>query len=168
MAKTLQEKLETAQLLYDTGKQYDLKPWQFIFDVLTFTLATGEAEFVESAKNTLEGIRLVKQRFPDSFTTLGLSNVSFGLPPGARKIVNSVFLYHALKAGLDSVIINARDIIPYPEIDEQQKKLAEDLIFNRHQNALADLISHFEGAKTTSAGYTKRIEVDLSWEACRQ
>ncbi len=168
MAKTPQEKLETAQLLYDTGKQYDLKPWQFIFDVLTFTLATGEAEFVESAKNTLEGIRLVKQRFPDSFTTLGLSNVSFGLPPGARKIVNSVFLYHALKAGLDSVIINARDIIPYPEIDEQQKKLAEDLIFNRHQNALADLISHFEGAKTTSAGHTKRIEVDLSWEAGRR
>jgi len=168
MAKTLQEKLETAQLLYNTGKQYDLKPWQFIFDVLTFTLATGEAEFVESAKNTLEGIRLVKQRFPDSFTTLGLSNVSFGLPPGARKIVNSVFLYHALKAGLDSVIINARDIIPYPEIDEQQKKLAEDLIFNRHQNALADLISHFEGAKTTSAGHTKRIEVDLSWEAGRR
>lgn len=168
MAKTPQEKLETAQLLYDTGKQYDLKPWQFIFDVLTFTLATGEAEFVESAKNTLEGIRLVKQRFPDSFTTLGLSNVSFGLPPGARKIVNSVFLYHALKAGLDSVIISARDIIPYPEIDEQQKKLAEDLIFNRHQNALADLISHFEGAKTTSAGHTKRIEVDLSWEAGRR
>lgn len=165
MAKTAQEKVETAQLLYDTGRQYGLQGWQFIFDVLTFTLATGEAEFADSAKNTLEGIRMVKQRFPESFITLGLSNVSFGLPANARKVVNSVFLYHALKAGLDTVIINARDIIPYPEIDEQQKKLAEDLIFNRHQNALAELIAHFEGAKAVATGPTKRVEVDPSWPA---
>jgi 5-methyltetrahydrofolate--homocysteine methyltransferase len=168
MAKTPEEKVETAQLLYDTGKQYGLKPWQFIFDVLTFTLATGEAEFADSAKNTLEGIRLVKQRFPESFTTLGLSNVSFGLPANARKVVNSVFLYHALKAGLDTVIINARDIIPYPEIDDQQKKLTEDLIFNRHQNALAELIAHFEGAKAVATGPTKRVEVDPSWDASKR
>lgn len=165
MAKTAQEKVETAQLLYDTGRQYGLQGWQFIFDVLTFTLATGEAEFADSAKNTLEGIRMVKQRFPESFITLGLSNVSFGLPANARKVVNSVFLYHALKAGLDTVIINARDIIPYPEINEQQKKLAEDLIFNRHQNALAELIAHFEGAKAVATGPTKRVEVDPSWPA---
>ena len=165
MAKTPQEKVDTAQLLYDTGKQYGLQGWQFIFDVLTFTLATGEAEFADSAKNTLEGIRLVKERFPESFTTLGLSNVSFGLPTNARKVVNSVFLYHALKAGLDTVIINARDIIPYPEIDDQQKKLAEDLIFNRHQNALAELITFFEGAKAVTTGPTKRVEVDPEWPA---
>lgn len=168
MAKTPQEKAETAQLLYDTGKQYGLQPWQFIFDVLTFTLATGEAEFADSAKNTLEGIRQVKQKFPDAFTTLGLSNVSFGLAANARKVVNSVFLYHALKAGLDTVIINARDIIAYPEIDEQQRKLAEDLIFNRHPNALAELIAHFEGAKAAAAGPSKRIEVDPSWDAARR
>ena len=168
MAKTPEEKADTAELLYDTGKQYGLQAWQFIFDVLTFTLATGEAEFADSARSTLEGIKLVKQRFPESFTTLGLSNVSFGLSAGARKVVNSVFLYHALKAGLDTVIINPRDIIPYPEIDEQQKKLAEDLIFNKHQNALAELIAHFEGAKTIAAGPTKRVEVDPSWEAGRR
>jgi len=165
MAKTPEEKVETAQLLYDTGRQYGLKPWQFLFDVLTFTLATGEQEFVDSAKNTLEGIRLVKQKFPEAFTTLGLSNVSFGLPAAARKVVNSVFLYHALKAGLDTVIINARDIIAYPEIDEQQKKLAEDLIFNKHPNALAELISFFEGSKAVATGPTKRVEVDPAWEA---
>jgi 5-methyltetrahydrofolate--homocysteine methyltransferase len=168
MAKTPEEKADTAELLYDTGKQYGLQAWQFIFDVLTFTLATGEAEFADSARSTLEGIKLVKQRFPESFTTLGLSNVSFGLSAGARKVVNSVFLYHALKAGLDTVIINPRDIIPYPEIDEQQKKLAEDLIFNKHQNALAELIAHFEGAKAVAAGPTKRVEVDPSWEAGRR
>ena len=166
MAKTAQEKVDTAQLLYDTGNKYGLQPWQFIFDVLTFTLATGEAEFADSAKNTLEGIRLVKDRFPEAFTTLGLSNVSFGLPAAARKVVNSVFLYHALKAGLDTVIINARDIIAYPGIDAAQKKLAEDLIFNNHPNALAELIAYFEGEKAkvaSSAG--KRVEVDPSWDA---
>jgi len=164
MAKTAQEKLDTAQLLYDTGKKYGLQAWQFIFDVLTFTLATGEAEFADSAKNTLEGIRMLKEKFPESFTTLGLSNVSFGLSVSARKVVNSVFLYHALKAGLDTVIINARDVIPYPEISEQQKKLAEDLIFNKHPNALAELIGHFEGAKAVATG-SKRVEVDPSWPA---
>lgn len=164
MAKTAQEKLDTAQLLYDTGKKYGLQAWQFIFDVLTFTLATGEAEFADSAKNTLEGIRMLKERFPESFTTLGLSNVSFGLSVSARKVVNSVFLYHALKAGLDTVIINARDVIPYPEISEPQKKLAEDLIFNKHPNALAELIAHFEGAKAVATG-SKRVEVDPSWPA---
>ncbi len=166
MAKTAQEKAETAQLLFDTGKKYGLEPWQFIFDVLTFTLATGEQEFADSAKNTLEGIRLVKEQLPESFTTLGLSNVSFGLPAGARKVVNSVFLYHAIKAGLDTVIINPKDIIPYPEIDAEQKKLAEDLVFNSHPNALADLIAYFEGEKgKVAAGASKRVEVDLSWPA---
>jgi 5-methyltetrahydrofolate--homocysteine methyltransferase len=165
MAKTAEEKVATAQLLYETGKEYDLKPWQFIFDVLTFTLATGEAEFADSAKNTLEGIRFVKQKFPSAFTTLGLSNVSFGLPANARKIVNSVFLYYALKAGLDTVIINAKDIIPYPEIDAEERRLAEDLVFNRHQNALADLIAHFEGEKVRSMSSSrKRIEVDPLWD----
>jgi 5-methyltetrahydrofolate--homocysteine methyltransferase len=169
MAKTAQEKLEVAELIYEIGtKQYGLKPWQFIFDVLTFTIVTGDPELMDAAKNTLEGIRLVKKRFPDSFTVLGLSNVSFGVSSNARKIINSVFLYHAVHAGLDAVIINARDIIPYPEIDEQQKKLAEDLIFNRHPNALPELITFFEGTKTKAAGSTRRIEVDPNWEASKR
>ena len=170
MAKTPQEKLEVAELMYEIGtKQYGLKPWQFIFDVLTFTIVTGDPELADAAKNTLEGIRLVKKKFPECFTVLGLSNVSFGVSPNARKIINSIFLYHALRAGLDAVIINARDIIPYPEIDEQQKKLAEDLIFNRHPNALPELIAYFEGAKAvTAGGPAKRIEVDPNWEASKR
>src|SRR5919202_6844756 len=151
MAKTPLEKLETAKLLFSTGKAYGLQPWQFIFDVLTFTLATGEAEFMNSAKATLEGIRLVKQGVPGSFTTLGLSNVSFGLPAKVRKIVNSVFLYHAIKAGLDTVIINAKDIIAYSEIEAVQRRLAEDLIFNRNPNALGELISYFEQVESKSS-----------------
>ena len=170
MAKTPQEKLEVAELIYEIGtKQYGLKPWQFIFDVLTFTIVTGDPELADAAKNTLDGIRLVKKKFPECFTVLGLSNVSFGVSTNARKILNSIFLYHALQAGLDAVIINVRDIIPYPEINEQQKKLAEDLIFNRHPNALAELITYFEGAKAiTAGGPAKRIEVDPSWEASKR
>lgn len=170
MAKTSEEKLKTAQLLLQTGKDYDLKPWQFIFDVLTFTLATGESEFQDSAKATLDGIKLVKEKLRDSFTVLGLSNVSFGLPIPARRIVNSVFLYHAIKAGLDAVIINAKDIIPYLDISPEEKKLAENLIFNSNQNALSELISYFQEGKAISKSSVLRnkTEVDPNWAASKR
>ena len=170
MAKTAEEKVKTAELLFNTGKKYDLKPWQYLFDVLTFTLATGESEFVNSANETLEGIRLVKNRFPECFTTLGLSNVSFGLAPNARKILNSVFLYHALQYGLDAVIINAKDVIPYSSISSHEKTLAEDLIFNRNSNSLGEFISYFEQSSDTNK-YNRsasRLEVDPSWDASRR
>src|SRR6185437_9215903 len=142
----------------ETGKNYNLKPWQFIFDVLTFTLATGEAEYANSAVETLSGISLIKKEMKGCFTSLGLSNVSFGLPSNARKIVNSVFLHHSIKAGLDAVIINAKDITPYSDIDNVQRKLAEDLIFNTHSNALAELISYFEDLRSIpAASLNKRI-----------
>ncbi len=163
MAKTPEQKVETAELLYETGKKYGLKIEQFIFDVLTFTLATGEDEFLDAGKNTLEGIRLVKEKFPNSFTTLGLSNISFGLAPYARKIINSVFLYHALKSGLDTVIVNAKEIVPYGEIDEKERKLTEDLIFNTHPNALSELISYFENIGSQSSTSAKKVDVDPSW-----
>jgi 5-methyltetrahydrofolate--homocysteine methyltransferase len=163
MAKTPQQKVETAELLYETGKKYGLKIEQFIFDVLTFTLATGEDEFLDAGKNTLEGIRLVKEKFPNSFTTLGLSNISFGLAPYARKIINSVFLYHALKSGLDTVIVNAKEIVPYGEINDKERKLTEDLIFNTHPNALSELITYFEKTGSQSSTSTKKVDVDPSW-----
>ncbi len=165
MAKTPQQKVDTAELLYETGKKYGLKIEQFIFDVLTFTLATGEDEFLDAGKNTLEGIRLVKEKFPNSFTTLGLSNISFGLTPYARKILNSVFLYHAVKSGLDTAIVNAKEIIPYGEINEKERKLAEDLIFNVHPNALSDLITYFENTGPQNNITTKKVDVDPSWPA---
>ena len=165
MAKTPRQKLDTAQLLYETGKQYGLRIEQFIFDVLTFTLATGEEEFLNAGVNTLEGIKLVKEKFPESFTTLGLSNISFGLTPPARKIINSVFLHHAVRYGLDSAIVNAKEIVPYIEIDEKEKKLAEDLVFNTHQNALSDLIAYFENVDTHSSAASRKIDVDPTWPA---
>ena len=169
MAKTPKEKLETACLLFETGKKYGLKPWQFIFDVLTFTLATGQEEFLDSAKNTLEGIKLVKENLPGCFTTLGLSNVSFGLPTHARKIINSVFLYHAIKSGLDSVIINPKDIVAYSDINHEERRLAENLIFNLRNTALSDLISYYENKTNTdptkkqSDGNSK-LDIDPNWK----
>lgn len=164
MAKTSEDKIKIAKLLFDTGKKFGLKPWQYIFDVLTFTLATGEQEYANSAVETLRGISLVKKEIPGCFTTLGLSNISFGLPSNARKIINSVFLHHALKAGLDTVIINAKDIIPIGEIKEEQIKLAEDLIFNRHANALSDLIYYFENKNVTVTRNAQRLEeINKDW-----
>lgn len=164
MAKTSEDKIKIAKLLIDTGKKYGLKPWQYIFDVLTFTLATGEQEYANSAVETLRGISLVKKEIPGCFTTLGLSNISFGLPSNARKIINSVFLHHALKAGLDTVIINAKDIIPIGEIKEEQIKLAEDLIFNRHASALSDLIYYFENKNVTVTKNEQMLEeINKDW-----
>jgi len=165
MAKTSQQKVDTAELLYETGKKYGLKIEQFIFDVLTFTLATGEDEFLDAGKNTLEGIRLVKEKFPNCFTTLGLSNISFGLAPYARKVLNSAFLYHAVKAGLDSAIVNSKEIIPYGEIDEKEKKLVDDLIFNTHPDALSDSIAYFENVGSKIGAASKKVDVDPSWPA---
>ena len=169
MAKTPKEKLETAQLLFETGKKYGLKPWQFIFDVLTFTLATGQEEFLDSAKNTLDGIRLVKKNLPGCFTTLGLSNVSFGLSTRARKIINSVFLYHATKSGLDSVIINPKDIVAYTDISQEERKLAENLIFNLQNTALSDLISYYENEANTNqtkkrSNENSKLDIDPDWK----
>jgi len=174
MAKTSKEKLEVAGILYDKAIGLGLKPWQLIFDVLTFTLATGEEEYVASASHTLDGIKFVKEKYPKSLTTLGLSNVSFGLSPLARKYLNSVFLFHALKSGLDTVIINPKDIIPYPQINSKEKKICEDLIFNNNSNALSELISYFSsndavsGTGTGSTGIQKQnnlMEMDASWDA---
>ncbi|WP_458747438.1 dihydropteroate synthase [Candidatus Nitrosocosmicus sp. T] len=174
MAKTGKEKLEVAGILYDKAIGFGLKPWQLIFDVLTFTLATGEDEYVASASHTLEGIKLVKEKYPKSLTTLGLSNVSFGLSPLARKYLNSVFLFHAIKSGLDTVIINPKDIIPYPQINSKEKGICEDLIFNTNSNALSELISYFssndgvKGTGTGTSGIQKQnnlMEMDASWDS---
>ena len=171
MAKSSAEKLAVASLIYNKSMKIELKPWQLIFDVLTFTLATGEAEYLNSASETLQGIKLVKEKYPKVLTTLGLSNVSFGLPSDARKYLNSVFLYHAIQNGLDSVIINPKDIIPYPQISKSEKRKCEDLIFNNGNNALAELISHFTSNNTpqskTAQGEKQKstMELDMSWDA---
>jgi 5-methyltetrahydrofolate--homocysteine methyltransferase len=107
-------------------------------------LTTGEEEWKRSAMETLEGIRRIKQALPGVLTILGVSNVSFGITPHARAVLNSVFLYHAVEGGLDLAIINPKDVLPYAEIPSEQRALADDLVFDRRPDALARLIEYFQ------------------------
>jgi 5-methyltetrahydrofolate--homocysteine methyltransferase len=145
MAKTAERKLEVAKAIYDIAvNDYGMKPEDLIFDDLTFTLATGDPEFANSAIETIEGIKLIKKELPGVMTSLGVSNLSFGLGEAARAVLNSVFLYHAVQAGLDMAIVNPAHIKPYSEIPEEQRELANDLIFNRRPDALPRYIQYFE------------------------
>jgi 5-methyltetrahydrofolate--homocysteine methyltransferase len=145
MAKTAERKLEVARVIHDiVTREYGLPPERLVFDDLTFTLATGDAEFLDSGIETIEGIRRIKAELPGVLTSLGVSNVSFGLGREARGILNSVFLYHCVQAGLDMAIVNPADLTPYAEIGVEDRRLAEDLIFNRDLQALSHYIQHFE------------------------
>ncbi len=146
MAKTRERKLEIAQQIYDiVTQEFELRGDNLIFDALTFTLATGDPEFNESALETIEGIRAIKAAMPEVYTILGVSNVSFGLGQPARRVLNAVFLYHCVEAGLDLAIIHPSHVIPFSEILEEERKLAENLIFYRKPEALQEYIQHFEG-----------------------
>ncbi|HEX6459481.1 MAG TPA: vitamin B12 dependent-methionine synthase activation domain-containing protein, partial [Thermoleophilaceae bacterium] len=125
-----------------------------IFDVLTFTLTTGDDEWKPSAVETIEGIRLLKKELPAVKTSLGVSNVSFGVSPKARAVLNSTFLHHCVQAGLDLAMVNPNHITPYGEIPEDERKLADDLVFNRREDALERFIGHFEskGPEEEDAG----------------
>ena len=110
--------------------KYGIEPEDIIIDPLVFPCATGDENYVGGAAETIEGIRLVKQHIPYVKTVLGISNISFGLPASAREVVNSVFLYHCTKAGLDLAIVNAEKLERFASIPAEERKLAEDLLFN--------------------------------------
>jgi len=153
MAKTAAEKLAVARRIYDLAVvDHGLAPEDLVYDALTFTLVTGDPELRDSALQTLEGIRRIKAELPGVLTSLGVSNVSFGLSRPARAVLNSVMLHHAVEAGLDMAIVNAAHIKPYAEIPENERKLAEDLILNRDPDALSKLIAYFENVKDDVEG----------------
>jgi 5-methyltetrahydrofolate--homocysteine methyltransferase len=130
-AFTRERKLEIAERSRDLlTEKYGIRPENIIFDPLVFPCATGDENYIGGAVETIEGIRLIKQRIPHVRTVLGISNVSFGLPAGAREVINSVFLYYCTKAGLDLAIVNAERIERFPSIPEHERKLAESLLFN--------------------------------------
>jgi 5-methyltetrahydrofolate--homocysteine methyltransferase len=148
MAKTRERKLEVARAIYDiVVGEYGLRAEDLIYDALTFTLATGDPEWIDSAHETVEGIRLIKRELPGVFTILGVSNVSFGLDPAARYVLNSVFLHHCVEAGLDAAIVNPAHITPYAEISTEQRALADDLVFNKRPDALQRFIDGFSSQK---------------------
>jgi 5-methyltetrahydrofolate--homocysteine methyltransferase len=134
MAKTAAEKLDIARRLYDlVVDKHRMKPHDLILDTLTFTLGSGDEEFRRAGVETLEAIRLVKKELPGVKTILGVSNISFGLAPAARHVLNSVFLHHALEAGLDMAIVHAAKIMPLYRIDERGRELCRQLIFDERR-----------------------------------
>jgi 5-methyltetrahydrofolate--homocysteine methyltransferase len=156
MAKTAERKLEIAERIYDiVVNEYGIPEGALIYDALTFTLATGDPEFDRSAIETIEGIKLIKERYPNVLTSLGVSNVSFGLKPAARAALNSVMLHHCVQAGLDMALVHAKEITPYGEMNAVERELCDDLVFFRRPDALQRVIEHYEalapGAKATAA-----------------
>jgi 5-methyltetrahydrofolate--homocysteine methyltransferase len=130
-AFTRERKLAIAQRSYKLlTEKYDLAPEDIIFDPLVFPCATGDENYIGGAVETIEGIRLIKQAIPDVRTILGISNVSFGLPAGAREVVNSIFLYYCTKAGLDLAIVNAEKLERFASIPTHERELAENLLFS--------------------------------------
>ncbi len=134
MAKRAEDKLAIARRIYElvVGK-YKMRPHDLIFDTLTFTLGSGDEEFRRAGIETLNGIRLIKREFPEVKTLLGVSNISFGLNPQARHVLNSVFLHYAIEAGLDMAIVHASKIMPLYKIDEKGREIARQLIFDERK-----------------------------------
>src|SRR3954447_10976739 len=175
MAKTADRKVEIAERIRDIAcDEHGLDPELLIFDALTFTLTTGDEEWRPSAVETIEGIRRIKEEVPGVKTSLGVSNVSFGVSPRARAVLNSVFLHHCVEAGLDLAMVNPNHITPYPEIPEEERALTDDLVFNRRDDALERFIGHFEqkGETEEEAGVDPTADMEpeeaLHWHILRR
>lgn len=147
-AITREDKLEVAKRSHEllVGK-YGLKAEDIIFDPLVFPVGTGDQQYIGSAKETIEGIRLIKQELPECKTILGLSNVSFGLPEAVREVLNAVYLYHCTKAGLDYAIVNTEKLERYASIPQEERELAETLIYETNDETLAKFVAHFRSKK---------------------
>ena len=151
MAATADEKLAVARRLRDRAvERHGLRPEDLLFDPLTFTLGAGDEKLRRSALETLEAIRRIKAELAGAGTILGVSNVSFGFAPRARRVLNSVFLHEALAAGLDAAIVDAGKVLPYAAIPEADRRVCLDLLYDRAPDdgraPLAAFLEHFAGA----------------------
>ncbi|PAK51715.1 methionine synthase [Paenibacillus sp. 7541] len=142
------DKLKVAKRSYDLlVNKYGIPPEDIIFDTLVFPVGTGDEQYIGSAKETIEGIRLIKEAMPKVHTILGISNVSFGLPEAGREVLNSVYLYECTKAGLDYAIVNTEKLERYASIPEEERRLAEELIYHTNDETLAAFVAAFRNKK---------------------
>ncbi|HLW70000.1 MAG TPA: methionine synthase [Candidatus Binataceae bacterium] len=147
-AVTRARKLEIAQRSFRLlTENYGVAPEDIFFDLLVFPIGTGDTNYIGSAVETIEGIRMVKAALPRCKTILGISNVSFGLPEAGREVLNSVMLYHCVQAGLDLAIVNSEKLERYPSIPEEERALAEDLIWWRGDDPIAKFAAYFREKK---------------------
>jgi 5-methyltetrahydrofolate--homocysteine methyltransferase len=162
MAKTAEDKLRIARRLVEFAcDRHGLPQSDLLIDPLTFTIATGNEDDRKLGQWTLEGIRMIREAFPDIQIMLGLSNISFGLNPAARHVLNSVFLDHALRAGMTGAIVHVSKIKPLHQIPPEEVQVAEDLIFDRRREGydpLQRMLELFADRKAADTGKRKRAE----------
>ncbi len=167
-ARTREWKLRAARAIRDIAvERYGLEPQDLLFDPLALPLSTGMEESRGDGMETIEGIRAIKAELPGVSTILGLSNVSFGLNPAARQVLNSVFLHECVEAGLDSAIVHASKILPLSRIDERAKEVCLDLVYDRRRDGydpLQELLALFEGVKVGAA----EADEHLDWPVDRR
>jgi len=174
-ARTADHKVAVASRTIDTlVQEWGMATSDVMVDTLTFPIATGQEETRRDGLETIEAIREIKRRYPDVQTTLGLSNISFGLNPAARVVLNSVFLHECLKAGLDSAIVHAAKILPMTKIEDEQRRVALDLVYDRRRwvdddrasgqleyDPLQRYLDLFEGVDAASVRATRAEELAL-------
>jgi len=158
-ARTADWKVRSAKAIHDIAvERYGLRPQDLMFDALALPLSTGMEESRRDGIETIEGIRRIKAELPGVFTVLGLSNVSFGLNPAARQVLNSVFLHECVEAGLDAAIVHASKILPLSKIDDRAKEVCLDLVYDRRTDSydpLSELLTIFEGVSASSMAATE-------------
>jgi len=162
-ARTAEWKLRVAtRLIEDLTTQWGMQTSDIIVDCLTFPIATGQEETRRDAVETIQAIRSLKERFPEVQTTLGVSNVSFGLNAASRAVLNSVFLHECVQAGLDSAIVHAAKIMPLARIPDEQREVALDLVYDRRREGydpLARLLEIFAGARVADTAQNRAAEL---------
>lgn len=166
MAKSAQRKFEIAQRIYNLAvDRYGIQPGDIVFDTLTFTLGSGDEEFRKAGIETIEAIRLIRQAYPQVGFVLGISNISFGLKPAVRHVLNSVFLHYAIDAGLNMAIINSAHLLPLHRISEKERELCRQLIYDEREIAedgtvtfdpLLELMAYFEAHGGTAVEKKKK------------
>ncbi|GIN61065.1 methionine synthase [Robertmurraya siralis] len=161
MGVSAERKLEIAKRSYELlVHKYKIAPQDIIFDPLVFPVGTGDEQYIGSAKATIEGIRMIKEEFPKALTILGISNVSFGLPPVGREILNSVFLYHCTQAGLDYAIVNTEKLERFASISKDEVALAERLLFETTNESLATFTEFYRDKKKEIRSSTPNMPLD--------
>jgi 5-methyltetrahydrofolate--homocysteine methyltransferase len=166
MAKSAQRKFEIAQRIYNLAvDRYGIQPGDIVFDTLTFTLGSGDEEFRKAGIETIEATRLIRQAYPQVGFVLGISNISFGLKPAVRHVLNSVFLHYAIDAGLNMAIINSAHLLPLHSISEKERELCRQLIYDEREIAedgtvtfdpLLELMAYFEAHGGTAVEKKKK------------
>ncbi|WP_110111696.1 methionine synthase [Bacillus sp. CGMCC 1.16541] len=151
MAVTAERKVEIAKRSYDLlVTKHGLNPTDIIFDPLVFPVGTGDEQYIGSAEQTIKGIELIKKELPQCLTMLGISNVSFGLPPVGREVLNAVYLYHCTQAGLDYAIVNTEKLERYASIPEAEIQLADQLLFHTNDETLSTFTNFYREKKKES------------------